>query len=413
MPTLWIFNHYAGYPENVPATRTFELSRHLASKGWDVVVIACSFNHYTFTDDFPENTSAVTETVRDDVRWIFVKGSPYRGNGRRRLRNMLDYSARAYRWSRSQPPPDCVIGTTVHPFAADVARRAAHRHRVPFVYEITDLWPESLVDLQHIQRSSPVYRLMRRIEAHAFRDAAGVIGIPPLVDVYARDAYGLKLENFIAIPNGTIRPTAIECTKNAPVERGTIAYAGGFAPAHGLTTLIDAAAILHARDPGRFTFHLYGDGPERFAVEARAAQLGIPNVIFHGLVAKASLNDKLSQAEICLCTGEVLPVHRYGVSFNKIFDYFKAARPIVYAVDGGNDPVAEAGAGLSVAAGDEAGIALAVQRLADMAPGDLAAMGGRGREFLAEEHSFDVLGVRLERFLLDLVANDKQPRRAT
>lgn len=401
MPELWIINHYAGFPETVPATRTFELAKHLANQGWKVTVVACSFNHYSFADDFPDRAESVHEQYRDGVRWVFVKGGAYKGNGGARLRNMLEFSGRTWRWSLTQVPPQFVIGTTVHPFAAEVARRIAKRMGAKFVYEITDLWPESLVDLGHIGRRSFTYRVMKGLERRAFKTARGVIGIPPGVADYALDAHGLTLQNFCYIPNGTVAPSPNALVRTEP-EMGTIAYAGGFAPAHGMPSIIAAAECLQTSHPGRFTFHLYGDGPDRPALEDLVVKRGVANVQFHGLVPKVRLQEYLVRAEICICSGEALGVHRYGISFNKIFDYFKAARPIVFAVNSGNDPVREAGAGRSVPAGDGEAIARAILYLADLDRAQLNEMGMRGRDYLIREHSFDRLGDRLECFLTGL-----------
>jgi glycosyltransferase involved in cell wall biosynthesis len=128
-------------------------------------------------------------------------------------------------------------------------------------------------------------------------------------------------------------------------------------------------------------------------------EAGIDNVVFHGLVPKASLGVELQQASVLLCTAHTMPVHRFGVSFNKIFDYFDAGRPVVYAVDSGNDPVAEAGAGLSVPAGDAPAIAEAIVALSALPAPEQARMGAAGKDFLGREHSFDVLEQRLDDFL--------------
>lgn len=400
MPSLWIFNHYAGYPETVPAVRTYELARELTSRGWDVTVIACSFNHYTFRDDYPGVTNKIWETHREGVTWVFVKGHPYTENGISRLRNMIEYSHLARRWSRTQSRPDVVIGTTVHPFAAEAARKIARSKSVAYCYEITDLWPETLVDLGATTRKSIVYRRMFNLERKSLATSDGVIGLLPLIPEYAAELHRIELAKFCYVPNGVARVTAV---KDVPVERNTIAWAGGFAKAHGMPVIVRAAQILNLEQPGRFQFDFYGDGPERAQLEKSAQAAGLTNLHFHGLIPKEQLRSVLARADICLCTGEVMAVHRFGVSTNKLFDYFDAARPVVFAVDSGNDPVAEARAGVSVSAGDAHGIAAAIGHLADMSPDSRDEIGRRGREFLEREHTFNVLGARLDDFLRDLV----------
>jgi glycosyltransferase involved in cell wall biosynthesis len=404
MPSVWIFNHYAGFPEKVPATRTFELASRLVSLGWNVTVVACSFNHFSFSDDFPDVDGAVHETERDGVRWVFIKSSPYRHNGLARLRNMRLYSRRAERWGRRQGSgPDVIIGSTLHPLAAESARRVARRHDAVHCYEIADLWPETLVDLGAISRRSFAYRHLFRLERRSLSDAAGVIGLLPRIPDYAEELHGLTLSRFRYVPNGAATSVVDEGPQEGEPVPGQIAYAGGFAQAHGLGSVVDAAEILLREHGDRFTVHFYGDGVERAPLEASAAARGLTNLTFHGLIPKAEIGARLRAAEICLCTGEPMSVHRFGVSFNKLFDYFDAGRPIVFAVDSGNDPVAQAGAGRSVAAGDARALADAIVELSDLGPRALADMGTAGKEFLRREHDFDVLSARLDQFLRSLV----------
>lgn len=401
MPTIWILNHYAGFPENVPATRTFELAKSLAGAGWDVTVISGSFNHYTFTDDLPPEAPRIAEQLRDGVRWVFVRGTPYQRNGFRRLKNMLDYARLASRWGRRNAPPDLIIGTTVHPFAAEAARRLSRRYRIPFVYEVTDLWPETLVDLGQVTRLSPLYRTFHRLEHLAFASADGVIGLLPGVAAYARETHGIEPRRFAYVPNGTLpRPLPLPLPQPAP---HTVIYAGGFARAHGMSAIVEAAALL--RDSGDdYTFNLYGDGPERIGLQARAQELGLDRVRFHGFVPKTELREIIMRSQVCLCTGDAMPVHRYGISTNKLFDYFDAARPIVFAVDSSNNPVAEAEAGITVPARDGVALAAAIRALGETSELELGAMGARGRKFLEEHHDFDRLAERLRGFLSDVIA---------
>lgn len=411
MPSVWLLNHYAGFPETVPATRTYELARGLVKLGWDVTVVASSFNHYTFVDDLPADSDRLHEVTSDGVRWVFIANTtPYVDNGGARLRNMLEYSFHATAWSRKQAsPPNVVIGTTVHPFAAAAAARIARRLGARFCYEVTDLWPESLVDMGLTHRRSPMFRVMHAMERRAFKKADGVIGLLPGIADYARETYGFQLKRFVYIPNGmNVRPLDTSSVPTPP--KGSVAYAGGYARAHGMKNIVQAAKVLQTERPGEFRFDLYGDGPERVPMENLAASTGTTNVTFHGFVTKKDLRDRLLVAEVCVCTGEVMPVHRYGVSTNKLFDYFDAMRPIVFAVDSGNNPVAEAGAGISVPAGDPVALAGAIAKISDSAPEERRRYGLNGRDFLEREHQFDRLAVRLAAFLSDVLSGQARSR---
>lgn len=405
---LWIFNHYAGFPETVPASRTFELSRCLAKNGWDVTVIAAGFNHYSFKEDWEYGGCWLHDTTREGVRWVFLRTVPYRGNGLRRLANLVSYAWRARRWAWAQQAgPDGVIGTTVHPLAAEAARVIAKRRGARFFYEVTDLWPRTLADLAAMSERSLAYRYLACLERRALLSADGVIGLLPLIDRYAAETYGVTVRRFCYAPNG-VAEAHIRPPSGDRVESGRIVWAGGFGAAHGMDGVVEAAARLEQTHPGAFRFDLYGDGPQRARLERAVADADLRNVRFCGWVEKSEMGRALASAEICLCTGRPMSVHRYGISFNKLFDYFAAAKPIVFAVDAGNDPVAEAGAGLSVPAGDGARLAEAILRLHLLPPSERATLGARGREFLLREHMFDRIADRLDTFLAE--ALDDWPR---
>lgn len=334
------------------------------------------------------------------MRWVFLKGASYKTNGVARFRNMVDYARRACIWARRQPRPNVIIGTTVHPLAAEAARRIALKQDAIYCYEITDLWPETLVDLG-LSRKSAIYWLFRKLERQSFEQADAVIGLLPLIPQYSQESHGIELRRFCYLPNGMTPGRAPDFSHRVA---GRVVYAGGFAPAHGMSTILEAARILRDKQPGRYEFFLYGDGPERKRLQAHAQHLGLNDVHFEGLVSKDALRSHLDRAEIALCTGEPMPVHRYGISFNKIFDYFDAGLPVAYAVAGGNNPVAEAGAGVSVAAGNAEALADAVQQIGDMTRDQREELGRRGREFLVAEHAFEKLAARLDHLLKAVAA---------
>jgi glycosyltransferase involved in cell wall biosynthesis len=92
-------------------------------------------------------------------------------------------------------------------------------------------------------------------------------------------------------------------------------------------------------------------------------------------------------------------LYRFGISFNKIYDYLAVGRPVVAGTDAANDPVAEAGAGHTVPANDPDALAAALERLAAASPGERAAMGARGRAFVAEHHDIERLAARFDQVL--------------
>jgi glycosyltransferase involved in cell wall biosynthesis len=85
------------------------------------------------------------------------------------------------------------------------------------------------------------------------------------------------------------------------------------------------------------------------------------------------------------------PLYRFGVSPNKLFDYMMAGRPVVHAIDAGNDLVSESGCGVSVPPENPQAIANAILCLFKMSQKERKAMGQNGREYVKTHHDYSVL----------------------
>lgn len=314
---------------------------------------------------------------------------------------MFQYFVRSFHLGLSaRERPDVVIGTCVHPLAVTAALLLSRQYRVPFVYEITDIWPRSLQELYGLRWYHPVVALFSLLEKLHLHCAQLVIGLLPQIDKYLEEE-GHEAKPFVWIPNG-VDPTRY--TKLEPYDGGSsnklhLMYVGGFAKAHNLDLLIDCQEHLpdHVRDST--TLHLVGDGPERKRIEERARKRAKIEVIFHGFVPKSDLPHYLSQADAFVCPSLAVGVYRYGAFFLKLYDYFMAGRPIIFGVHSSNNPVKEANAGITVTAGDPIEFAQAITRMFSTHPAERARWGVNGREFILEHFDLNVLTSRLEKAL--------------
>jgi glycosyltransferase involved in cell wall biosynthesis len=117
----------------------------------------------------------------------------------------------------------------------------------------------------------------------------------------------------------------------------------------------------------------------------------INNVIFLSPVPKNSISELLRKMDILYIGLRRSPLFRFGVSPNKLFDYMMAGKPIIHAVEAGNDLVQESGCGISVPPEDPVAIAEAIKKLLTMSPIEREEMGRRGREYVVKNHDYKVL----------------------
>lgn len=396
-----MFNHYASGPDRGVGTRHFDLAEAMVPRGWESTIFAAGFSHFTGME---ERLAGLTLRRREQVgstEFVWLRTVPYRGNDWRRAVNMLSYAVMAVATQQLKRRPHVIVGSTVHPLGALSALLAARLRRVPFIYEIRDLWPQTLVDMGRLRPSGSTARLLYAAERRLVLGAEAVVSLLPGVHAYLEDR-GLPTGHVVHIPNGTriggargSIPASLQATFDRSRADGRLvaAYAGVHGDINRLDVLVRAARrCLDLGVP--LDMLLIGDGPEKAGLEALATSLGATNVAFHDPVPKRDIREVLAAADFLVFHLADTPVLRFGISSNKLFDYLAAERPIVFACRSGNDPVADADAGISVRPDDPEALAEALSRLAMVEPEQRAAMGSRGRAYVERHHDIDRLAAR-------------------
>jgi glycosyltransferase involved in cell wall biosynthesis len=111
-------------------------------------------------------------------------------------------------------------------------------------------------------------------------------------------------------------------------------------------------------------------------------------------IPKAQIPALLAAVDIAYIGWQRVPLYRFGIAPNKLMDYMMARRVVLHSVEAGNDPVAEAGCGLTVPPEDAAAVAEGLRRLAALPGDERRAMGERGRAFVLAHHTYPVLARR-------------------
>ena len=126
----------------------------------------------------------------------------------------------------------------------------------------------------------------------------------------------------------------------------------------------------------------------------RVRDEGLANVLMHPPIAKAQIPALLRRFDIAYIGWQRVPIYRFGIAPNKLMDYMMAKCVVLHSVEAGNDPVAEAGCGLTVAPESAQAVADGVRRLLACTPQERLAMGERGRAHVLAHHTYDVLAQR-------------------
>jgi glycosyltransferase involved in cell wall biosynthesis len=290
---------------------------------------------------------------------------------------------------------DLVWGTSPPIFQGATAWALARLKRVPFLFEVRDLWPAFAIQVG-VLRQPQLIRLSEWLERFLYHNADRlVVNSPGFVEhVKARGARQVDL-----VPNGAdtamFDPHAsgiVYRQKHGLEGRFVALYAGAHGMSNDLGVLLQAAAQL--ADRPEIAIVLLGDGKDKPALVAQAQEMGLENVYFLPPVPKTEMTVALAAADACIAILKPIPL--YGTVYpNKVFDYMAAARPVILAIDGVIREVVEAAdAGVFTPPGDPTALAETIRALADD-PERGRAMGMNGRRYVETHFDREMLAEKL------------------
>lgn len=398
MKILFISHYY--YPEgNAPATRVHQMTRRWADAGHEVTVITA----------FPNVPSGVVyegyrnrwrrEEQVDGVKVIRVWTYLAANAGKiRRIVSYLSFMTTSLLAGVRASRPDVVIATSPQFFCGWSGRLVAGLRRLPFVLEIRDLWPESIVAVGAM-RPSPAIRTLAWLERRLYRAADLIVTVGDgyrrkLLERGANDTRirivpnGVDLEHFQRDIDGSA--VRIEFLLE---DRFVCAFVGTIGMASGLDVVVRAARRL--RDDGRddVRFLLVGDGAERKRLALLVEEERLSSIVMTGRLPKERMPEVIAASDACLVHLRETDLFR-TVMPSKMFEAAAMERPIIVGVDGeARSWVEQAEAGRFMHPENADDLVVAIDRLA----GDrsLAARYGRnGRRFVEQHHDHEILAAR-------------------
>ena len=381
------------FPEvNAPATRTHDHAKEWIKAGHNVTVITCvpNFPKGQVFDGY--RNKIWQEEIIDGIRVIRVWSYIAANEGfSKRILDFLSYMITSFLASFFIRKVDIVVGTSPQFFTVVSAWLVAFYKRKPFVFELRDLWPESIraVGAMH---ESKLLVLLEKLEIFLYRRAHWIVVVTHSFkdNLVKRGIDGKKIS---VVTNG------VDVTKFKPQEKDfeliirhsfenkfIVGYIGTLGLAHSLETILFAAKIISQRRlEDKIHFLFLGDGANKIKLEKLALELELKNVTFLASVPKAEVVSYWSIIDISIISLKNTELFK-SVIPSKMFESMSMGIPILHAVSGESAKIIDnTGAGIPVEPENSSAIADEIIRLSQ----DNAALAVLGRKGQIASESFD------------------------
>ncbi|WP_375037422.1 glycosyltransferase family 4 protein [Acinetobacter sp. RW6] len=399
--TFWFINQYSSTPETAMGGRHYYLAQELAKKGHQVYVIAGRYSHLLRNPKKFEEQYLVEEII-PNFSFVWVNLPDYQeAHSKQRVLNWFKFSWLLRKMADVIPAkPDVILYSSPSLIGYLGANYLANKFKVPFIFEVRDIWPLTLMELGGHSPSHPFIKFMQWIEDRAYRKADYVFSnlYNAIEHMQSR---GLDSSKFHWIPNGVSleevsqkEPLSTETVTQLPQNKFIIGYTGTIGVANAIDDLIEAAQML-SNNP-HLHFVLVGSGKEKDNLIQKVNTLGLQNITFIDAIPKKQIQSMLEQFDVCYIGWQKNSLYRFGIAPNKLPEYLYAGKPIIHAFSGKGDIVQQAQAGITIEAEDPQAIVGAVQKLYALTKEQRQQLGANGKQFVLQNLEYAMIAEKLE-----------------
>ena len=395
MKILYVSQYYP--PEmGAPAARVSELARHWAEAGHEVTVLTGFPNHPTGVLH-PDYRSRFRHLAcQENINGVYVVRTwllplPNR-RVHERILNYSSFCASSALAGTFLPTPDVVIATSPQLLVGLAGRWIASCHRVPFVFEVRDLWPESLRAVGMGRDDSLMNRALGAIADSLYARADRIVVVTPASRQHLIAHRNVSPDKISIIEHGV--ETALFSPK-APNQalkqrlgvhgRFVVGYIGTIGMAHRLETVVDAAAILSSLAP-EIAFLIVGEGAEKEQIQALVRSKGLSNIVMVEQQPREQIPEFINACDVCLVMLRKSDVFE-TVLPTKMLEFMSCGRPVLLGVDGQARAVLEkANAGIFLEPENASALVHAICSLHSN-PDSCSALGRNGRDYILAHYS--------------------------
>ncbi len=394
---IWFVSHYSMPPEYEMRIKTQMYAHFLGQMGIDCTIFAASTIHNTDIN-LIQGKEKYIEKQYDDLKFVHIRCSGYTKTDVKRIVNMEQFAYRFSRIAEKFEAPDVIVADT-YCVSYKPIYKYCKRHHIPFVVDVRDLWPQSIVEYMHIGESNPVIRMMYRMEKNMYVNADRIIfSFDGGYDyIQERNLDKIVPKEKVCFINNGVNLEEFRSNSEKYIihdedldnpEYFKVVYVGSIRKVNNLGLLLDAAKEVSNQ---RIRFLIWGAGDELETLKKRVSDERIRNVVFKGFIEKKYVPSITERADLNLIHNNPSELFKYGISFNKLFDYLASGQATLSTFPCKYNPAVYEGAGVDVSTSTPQEIAGMIDKLSEE---DLTVYRENARK-AAEKYDYKALTMRL------------------
>lgn len=382
---IWIINEYAGSPFYGMEYRHYYLAKELIKLGYKVTIISATYSH--LFKNYPKSRK---ENI-DGIDYLWLKTLNYgNAHSKKRVLKWFNFSCKLFGLPFKLSKPDVIIVSPMATTPVLPAWLLSKYYKAKFIFEVKDIWPQTLVEIGGYGPNHPFIKLLKKLEIFALKKADFIISNLFNYQQYL-DENNIN-KQFYWISNGidleelqNIEPLDDEIRKQIPNDKFIVGYAGTIGAANAIDVLLEASKYI---DNDNIVFVIVGDGQEKSKLINNYKN---DKIIFIDSITKKQIQSLLQLFDVCYIGWRNINIYKYGISANKIFDYMYSGKPVLHSYNGKNDLIKIANCGITVPAEDPQAIAQGIIELYNMSAEMRNKLGDNGKNYVINNFSYQKL----------------------
>ncbi|MGE4497246.1 MAG: glycosyltransferase family 4 protein [Deferribacterales bacterium] len=384
--SLLLFHQFFLGKDDPGGSRWNQLTRYLSESGVERIDVVAGNIHYTKGTKIGKNTWLNKECLSDKINvyrtWTY---SGYNKNFFGRILGYFSYVASGFLCALFLKKPKLIIATSPSLFIGMAALMLSKLKRVPFIFEVRDLWPESAV-ATGVVTNKRLINIMYAMEKMFYKHADKIVVLTPAFkkDISARFP---DFDSKIEIITNAADLDFVDNIDGSGIRENlgwggkkVFAYFGAHGLANDLGIMLDAAEKLEYRKD--ILLVMIGDGMLKKKLVEEAAERKISNLSFIDAVSKDKVYSYIAAADVCVAVLKKTDTFK-TVYPNKVFDYMACSRPVIVTIDGiTRELVEDAGCGFFSEPENADSFASVIAEMADMPGDELDKMGSQGYDYV-------------------------------